>query len=85
MQFSGFAFIGIRISDGEKTINAMLAHLREDLTNLAGIEVPYPHVRQTHICGCEHQVGENNGGICLSRIHTITLADPGLFVTAADD
>ena len=63
----------------------MLFQFGKGLADLAGIEIPYPHVRQPHVRGCQHQVGQDYGGVCLGRVYSITLTHPGLLVTAAHD
>ena len=63
----------------------MFLRFREGFPDLAWIEIPDPHIRKTHIRSSEHKVGEDDGGVGLRGVDTISITDPCLFVTTADD
>ena len=73
------------MTDRKKGVYAMFLGFREGFTYLARVEIPDPHVGQPRIRCRQHQVGEDYGGICLRRYHSVTRTDPCFLVTAAHD
>ena len=73
------------MADGQHAVDAVIPRLRKDFPDLAGVEVPDPHVGEPRIRGGEHQVGEDDGGVGLGRIDSVVRTHPGFLVAAADD